>query len=283
MGRRNQKTLATESCIENTLTYGSYLMRLLDIAIARCKWLNLPDTIDERFLEFTLTTRANAVFFYDEDLGYLALPVILGGRLSPYGIPVDREAYAVNGYRKNLTQNDSVVIFNNYLHTSVLPSLMQYAKRLYDFDRIIDVNVRAQKTPVLLQGSDTQMLTLKNLYNKYDGNAPVIFGDKNLDISSLSVLKTNAPFVAEDIYRLKTKIWNEALTFLGISSVNTEKKERLITDEVADQQGDTFASRFSFLKSREQACREINRMFGLSISVEFNDALAFLPPVESES
>ena len=106
---------------------------------------------------------------------------------------------------------------------------------------------------------------------QYEGNYPVIFGDSNLDIKSLSVLKTDAPFVSDKIYDLKVKIWNEALTYLGISNINTTKKERMITDEVIRNQGGTIASRYSRLESRRRAVKKINKMFGLNITVDYRE------------
>jgi hypothetical protein len=146
-----------------------------------------------------------------------------------------------------------------------------FARRLSNLDRIIDVNANAQKTPVLIRASEKQRLTMMNLYKEYDGNAPFIFGDKNLDLNDLSVLKTDAPYVADKIYTLKTQIWNEALTYLGISNVNITKKERLITDEVQRNQGGTIASRYSGLDARKQAADKINKMFGSNIEVEYRE------------
>jgi hypothetical protein len=163
-----------------------------------------------------------------------------------------------------------------------------FSNRLYEMDRIIDVNVRAQKTPVLIRVNDSQRLTLQNVYMKYDGNQPVIFATKDFDPDSVSVLKTEAPYIADKIYQLKTQYWNEALTYLGISNVNYTKKERLITDEVTRNQGGTLASRYSRLEARRQACDEINRMFPeLNISVDYREDLQvdseFLKTVEGES
>ncbi len=106
---------------------------------------------------------------------------------------------------------------------------------------------------------------------KWDGNEPFIFGDKNLNPNSLKVLKTDAPYVADKLYQLKTEIWNEALTYLGISNVNYQKKERMITDEVMRAQGGVIASRYSRLESRRKACHEINKMFGLNIEVNYRE------------
>lgn len=269
MGRR--KTNFDESANMNNRTYGEYLTRLTELSVAMFEWKNLPDTIDPRFLELTLFSDGQAVFFKDEVMGYLALQCTVNGRLNVYRIPIKRRAYAVNGYQRQLDDKNSVIIWNNYLHTNSILTVRNYAKRLYNLDRIIDVNANAQKTPVLVQGTEQQRLTLLNVYQQFDGNAPVIFGDKNLDINSLKVLQTNAPYVADKLYQLKTQIWNEALTYLGISNLNVQKKERLVSDEVIRSMGGVIASRYSRLQARREACDAINRMFGLDISCDFRD------------
>ena len=270
MGRR-KKTFFDESLVGNNLTYRQYFNRLLELSISMFEWKNLPDTVDPRFLEIALFSDGHALFFKDEVMGYLALQCTINGRLSVYRIPLNRRAHAVNGYQKNLTYKDSVIIWNNYLHTNSYLDVLQFSKRLYNLDRIVDINANAQKTPILIQGNERQKLPLLNLYKEYDGNAPVIFGYKNLDINGITVLKTDAPYVADKIYQLKVQIWNEALTYLGISNVNFMKKERMISDEVMRQQGGTIASRYSRLNARREAAEEINRMFGLDIEVNYRE------------
>lgn len=255
----------------NRGTYIQYLNRLTELSIAMFEWKNLPETIDERFLELTLFEDGHAIFFKDEEIGFLALQVVPGGRLDVYRVPIQRRAFSVNGYQRDLTKDNSVIIYNNYLRTNSILDVKMFSKRLWNLDRIIDINANAQKTPVLLQGTEQQRLTLLNLYKEYDGNSPVIFGDKNLDVNSLKALSTNAPYVADKIYELKTQMWNEALTYLGISNVSIQKKERLITDEIQRNQGGTIASRFARLEMRRKACKQINDMFGLDISVDFRE------------
>ena len=124
---------------------------------------------------------------------------------------------------------------------------------------------------MLVQGTEKQRLTLLNVYKEYDGNSPVIFGDTNIDLNSLKVLQTGAPYVSDKLYELKTQIWNEALTYLGISNVSFQKRERLISDEVIRSQGGTVASRYSRLTTRQKAAKEINKMFGTNISVDYRE------------
>ena len=271
MGRR-RKTNFEESLFMNNYTYMQYAYRLMELSISMFEWKNLPEGIDERFLEMVLFTDGHAVFFKDDELGdYLALQCLINGKLNVYRIPINRRAFAVNGYQKKLTDKDSVIIFNNMLHTNSWLDVKMFAKRLYNLDRIIDVNANAQKTPILIKGNEQQRLTLTNLYKEYDGNAPVIFADKSLDMNALQVLSTQAPYVADKIYQLKTQIWNEAMTYLGISNVSFQKRERMVSDEVTRSQGGTVASRYSRLNARRQACEQINKMFGLNIECDFRE------------
>ena len=269
MRRKTKDTQFCESAYMNNRTYLHYYNSLTELSLSMFEWKNLPATIDQRFLEMCLFSDGMCVFFEDDVLGYLCLQCMIGGKLNVYRIPMQRRAYATNGYNKELDGTNSVIILNNYLHTNSMLDVEMYSKRLYDLDRAIDVNAKAQKTPVLIQCDESQRLTMKNLYKQYDGNEPFIFGSKGLDANGLKVLQTGAPYVADKLYELKSQIWNEALTYLGISNTNVTKKERMISDEVIRNMGGTIASRYSRLESRRQAVEQINKMFNLNIEVNY--------------
>ena len=260
-----------ESALLNNRTYLQYYNRLLELAINMYEWKNLPDTVDERFLELTLFSDGMAVYFRDEILGDLCLQTMIGGNLDVYRIPMERTAYAANGYQVRLDPTNSVIIFNNYTHTNSMLDIELYARRLYNIERTIDVNVNAQKTPVMVIGSEAQRLTLKNLMMQYDGNEPFIYGDDKLNVNALNVLRLDAPYVADKLNILKRQIWNEALTYLGIENSNTEKKERLVTDEITSNLGGVEAQRFCRLNARRKAADQINAMFGTNITVDFRE------------
>ena len=269
---KSGKDQFNSSAIDNNLTYRQYLDRLTELSISMFEWRNLPTTVDARYIELQLFETGCMVYFDDDVLGNLCLNCLYNGQFDVYGNPISRRAYSkYNNYQKTLSPDNSVVIWNNYLHTNSIMQVIQYAKRLYNLDRIIDVNANAQKTPVLVQATEKQRLTMLNLYKEYDGNAPFIFGDKNLDLNLLKAISTGAPYVCDKIYQLKTQIWNEALTYLGISNINIQKKERLITDEVTRNQGGTIASRYSRLESRREAVKKINEMFGTNIEVNYRE------------
>ena len=267
------------SARDNMESYYYYIDRLTELSISMFEWVNLPDTVDERFLEMTLFTNGCAVYFNDDVLGNLALPVAINGQWNVYKIPIRRRAYSVNGYQNgDLTIDNSVMIYNNMIRTNSVRAVRMFARRLWDLDRSIDVNARAQKTPVLIQGTEQQRLTLLNAYKELDGNSPVIMADKDIDLRNgpISCINTEAPYVADKLYQLKAQVWNEALTYLGISNLNIQKKERLVADEVVRSMGGTIASRYSRLEMRRKAAEEINDMFGTDIEVNYREDFQML-------
>lgn len=277
MGRRKHTEFEL-SLRRNVNTKNFYFDRLTELAVSVFKWENLPPTVDSRYLEMCLFREGAAVFFKDDVVDdYLCLSVNRKGPFDVYGNPLRCRAYSrYNNYNCELTNQNSVIIYNNMMRTNSIRDINFFADKLYLIDRIIDVNINAQKTPILLQGTDKQRLTLLNLYKEYDGNTPVIFGTDSLNLEGIQSINTSAPFLADQLYALKTKIWNEALTYLGIANVSDQKKERMITDEVVRGMGGTIASRFSRLDKRREDAERINRMFGLDIKVSYKDISSVL-------
>lgn len=253
----------------NDYTFLDYFFRLQELYINMFEWKNLPDTVNERFLELTLFEYGYAVYFNDEELGNLALTCTIAGRLNIYREPIYRRAYGVNGYQKELTENDSVMIYNNYLRQPAALTILLYAKRLSEIERTIEVNVKAQKTPILIRCDEHELKTMREAYKQYTENSPLVIASKNTDLQSFDVLKTDAPYVADRLETLKRQIWSEALTYCGIENTVSEKKERLVTDEVSSNLGSTYAQRYVALNARRMAAKQINDMFGTNIEVDF--------------
>lgn len=297
MGRKNvvrnyplnntQNRMFLGTAIENRMNHDIYLARLIELSSSMFDWQNLPDTCDVRTMELSLLGSGKAVFFKDDALdAYLTLYVDTAtSGFDVYGNPKQRVARSrYSNYHYKLDQSNSVMIYNNYLRSPSVLQLVQFADRLGKIDEIIDINVKAQKTPVLILCDEKSRLTMKNLYMKYDGNQPFIFADRSMNPNEFTVLKTDAPYVAADLYELRNQIWNDALTYLGISNVSYQKKERLISDEVSRNMGGTIASRYARLNERQKACKLINEMFGLDVWCEykedFNDVLLEVPDDE---
>ena len=260
-----------DESIDEANSFIKYRDNLMQLGMSMIGWENLPDTCNERYIEKTEYFKGATVFFKDDDIGYLCLPVIFNGPFDIMDEPDRRQAYSRSGYRKNLTKEDSVIIWNNYLRKPSCYTVNHYARRLADLENAIDVNCKAQKTPVLITCSENQRMTMINLYKQYEGNYPFIFGEKDLDVKGIKCINTGAPYVADKMFQIKMQVWNEALTELGISNISYQKKERLVSDEVIRNMGGTIASRYSRLEMRRQAVDKINKMFGLDIEVNYRE------------
>lgn len=250
--------------IINDATYLDYLDRLKMLAISLFEWENLDEIAGfgaSKFLERVLYKNGRACFIKDETKGFMVLKANPCDKFNIYYLPKKVECFSL-GYNKKYDFDDIVYIMNNLLEKPTFATLQLMAYRLFDTERTIDVNLTAQKTPVLIEGDHKTILTLKNVYMQYSGNTPFIFGNKQFDISNkLNVLKTDAPYLIDKLELHKHEIWNEALTFLGIDNANTDKKERLITDEVESNNELISYYLNCFYKTRKEACELINKKF----------------------
>lgn len=263
--------------LQNVRTFDYYFNRLSNIALAIYEWTDLPDTVDPRFLELSIYRNGMCLFFKDEVLDrFDALPCMIGGTFDTHNIPILRRAYAANGYQYECDNTNSVIIYHNYMHGVPLWDIEMFATRLADYQRTEDVNVRAQKTPIVTLADDDQKAAWENIILSYMGNVPLMLANKSLNPDALKVLKTDAPFTADKIEELRVQVWNDAMSYLGVSNVNVTKKERLITDEVQRNMGGVLASRYSPLEMRKMACEKINEMWGLKVDVKYReDILAY--------
>lgn len=271
MGRKNRNYFM-QSAIGNNTQYLYYYNRIMQLALSRFEYHNLPTTMDERFLEMQLIERGSALLFVDDVMGPLCLPFSYGGPLDIYQKPTVRRAYASNGYNTERSELDSVIIYNSRMRQPDMQAIRLFAYRLWNFDRIIDINCNAQKTPIIIQCDESGRLTMTNLYKEVDGNSPVVYVNKNLDLpNSLKVINTQAPFIAENILNIKKSVWDECMSYLGITTAGIYKAERVTSSEANNSGGATVASRWSPLAERQAAIEKFNRMFGLNITVNMRE------------
>ena len=261
--------------------YMSNLTRLLDIAMSVFEWEGLPEGVDERMLEFWLLTRGCVAFFYDEGFigstdapeGYAVLPAMVQGGFDLYGYPRNRTAYSINGYNRELDETNSVLVYNSDLRYPMYPTIALYAWRITNAEIALDMNIKNQKVSRVVMTDDKKKLSMKNIMDEYDDNVQNIFTTKNFNPADILQLDLSAPFVAQDVMDVRNQLWNQALTFVGVENVNTDKKERLVAGEVYGGMGAVEAQRFTRLNSRQWAADAINRTFGLDVSVEFKSGV----------
>lgn len=252
----------------NDLTFTDYYMRLELLAKSVFKWENLPNNMNEKWIEDFLFEEGRCAFFEDAKRGLMVSQCSHDGNLNNYSEPTFITPNGIDVQSSPLSVGkECVLIRNNDRMLPTKSTLILFAYRLAEISRTIDINVAAQKTPLTIVGNNKKLLTLKNTYNQYSGNEPLIVVDSGLDLESIKVLKTDAPMVFPELQQHKLAIWNECLTFLGINNANTEKRERLITEEVSANNEHIDLSADCFLKSRQRAAEEINRIFDCNITV----------------
>lgn len=253
----------------NDLTFTDYFYRIMLIARSIFKWNNLPNGIDEKWIERWLFTEGQCVFFKDKNFGYMIAKVTPNGEINFYDEPTKVRPYGTNYVGESLiNEEECVIIRNNDIMLPTAFTVKLFALRLADISRTIDINVHAQKTPNLIKCSERQKISLKQLYKQWNGNEPVIFASDELNDETFDVLDTEAPIVFDKLQIQKHEIWNECMTFLGINNANMNKRERLVDDEVQANNEQIMYCADVMLKARERACERINELFGLNISVE---------------
>lgn len=263
-----------ESLYNNQATYADYMNRLKKVATSIFEWVNLPDSMNARYLEETLFYYGMAALLKDENYGFINTRCASNGVINIYGLPTSLNCFSFDfsrskklytGVNLNSDEDDTcILVMNNWDRIPTVATIQLFAYRLYEAETTALTNIRAQKTPILITVDETQRLMMENMYSQYEGNRPVIFGDKKqLQDGVIKAIKTDAPFIADKVMDYKKEIWNEALTYLGINNIMINKKERLITDEANSNNELINMNLQSFLVPRIEACKQFNKKYGI--------------------
>lgn len=289
-----QEIRDAQTGIENTFTKWYFDIQQLYSSVFA--YSGMPLIVDMAQVEQWLMYRGSVAFFIDELIGPLILPYTTQGSLNQYGNPTTIRAYGMNGYQIYLNPDQYVIIYDNNMKISNINALRQYAIRLSQTDKVIDVNIAAQKTPILLTAqNEGQLNSLKLAYRKMATGQPVIAEIGNTVNAGVNALNTGAPMVFNELQNYKLNLLSEVLTFCGIPNRGDPKRERLITTEVSAINGHVVHERTNRLQTRQRAIDEINFKFGaygVNLSVDFanvdyniglNDEYVATPEKEGEN
>lgn len=258
------------------LTYNDYFYRLAMLAQSRYKWNGLPNGIEERHIERLLFSEGRCMFFHDDTVGWMVAKCAEAGSLNYYDDPTKLLPVATNFTPDTPEEYENgetaVLILNNDYARPTAHTIMLFAARLTELQRTADINIHAQKTPVILKTTEKQRLSAKSVYNQWNGFEPLIIADKAIDEGiTMEAIRIDAPVVFDKLTIERNKAWQECMTFLGIDNANTDKRERLVDDEVRANNQQIELSAHVMLKARQEAARQMSELCGCKITVELRD------------
>lgn len=120
--------------------------------------------------------------------------------------------------------------------------------------------------------------SFKKMFDQINAGQPGVFIDKNLfDEEGKPTWQTfaqdlRANFIAPDLLETMDKLERMFEQEIGIPNTGgTEKKERLITDEVNANNVSTYSKASVWLENLQTGCEEVNKKFGLDISIDWRE------------
>ena len=236
----------------------------------RFVWKNLPNNIDRDFIEKTIQEEGKIAFFNHPTYGLVATKCSEGD-INIYGKATNYLCYSDNNAIYEIVESSKCcIIRNNNLSLPSTMFILRYAQNLADIKKTKEVNRNALKTPLLLLCPENQRQTMLNLYEKYEGNSPVIFGNKNIGElleNNFKVLDTKAECNLDKLQDDFNAELSECLKFGGIN-ITPEKGERLISQEMECYNDLSNSCLGIYLTQRLEGIKELNKMFNCNVELE---------------
>ena len=260
-------------------------MNLYNLALDTFEWDGLPDTCNSRFLEMQLLIMGNACLYNDPSQGFQTLG-FMPMEFNIYGEPATGTAYGFFGQAKKVicyldgSYNDSanaVMCRDNISSYPMINFIITYADRLSDLMRSMDTAAWLLQLPYIVTCEQSQVNSFDQLFKKVGEHYPYIPVSDALNPDSINAINLNPNTdTLKTLWDQYRNIDNEIRTFLGIQNqCNSDKKERLIVDEVNSNNEITNDYLYLRLRQREDFCKKINAFFGLNVSVKVNKSREF--------
>ena len=284
--KRNTKNQNTQ--IENALTIGLYYTFLRRIAVDAWTFEGLPFDDDDIYRHANSILNENFVLgklggLWKENDFFVVGECIPSSALTWYG---GATKYQCQTFVKTTSKDISEVAtltaslspITNYDIVSIDGICRHYAALLYECDRCINVNLKAQNTPAILNAPDGQELTFANMYEEIAGHKPVVY---TRDMSPLKsqyddirqiVYQTPAPFVAGNVEQLKSMLMSDFMFMLGVNGRTQSKVAQVSSLEVMQDAPTLMVLRNSYEEARQNFCDQCNKKFGLNVKATFNDS-----------
>lgn len=281
---------------ENNIQWQDVFLRNFNMLVNMFEWEGMPETVNTEFLESVLLWDAQACVIFDENFkSYLGLPTVQSSNQNIYYQTNFYRAYSLNYTHKFLALNKytqpivdgivslaggtieaglwrGVVCFDNFMVYPVVNTLEIYTSKIVNAMRAIDVVQTQAKLPTIIETDEDNKLAIQQAISDIDTNVLAIYAGKNLAkaIKETKSFPTQfSPDLLDILWAHKNNIESEMLTVFGINNLNTnDKKERLLTDEINSNNQIINNNLATRLDQRKLFCDNLNRAFGLNVSVK---------------
>lgn len=247
----------------NQRTYVYYCDVMTKMALSRFRWLNLPPTCDERYLELTLVTQGIATIAFPRRMRgtFMSLQCTQQGAPNMYDRPIRWLAMGQNGTKFSCDRNNGVVVYDNTTRYPLMNGITQYANELTHLRITRRMNRLHQQIPFILTGPQEKQQDMSNLFKQVAGGEPAILVNDDIQQIDYQALSTGVQFIGEELAVDEQNIWSRIYTMLGVRST-TMKQERQTEDEIRAQESPSELVLESCLMERRKAAKELNERFG---------------------
>lgn len=262
----------------NNLSYIYYQNQLLLKLYSIFEIENLPEHWNEEYIKDNLF-REGVMFFVEHmEQVYLLNGGYYGINIYNFPTHINIQNVILGYFQREIGIDGELLYFNRVSggFLSVMPLIKRYALLLAQCDASINVSLMNSRLAHVFITDNTAMAeSIKKVYDDVSEGKPFVVVNKGgLEIPTDSAMFTNVKntYIANDILVTKRTIMNEFLTEIGIMNANTSKRERLNTDEVNANNGETLALCTLWLNTLNSCCEKANKLFqsmGYDLNVHF--------------
>lgn len=247
---------------------------IMCMAMSRFRWLNLPPTCNERYLEWTLTLQGVAtIAFPKKQPGvFYSTQAVQQGPYNIYDNPTKWESFGNNNWRFYCDHSNGVLIYDNISRYPIMEGIRLYAEELSRIRIMRNNNRMQQLMPFLLTGPQEKEQDMRNIYKQVAGGEPAVIATNGIEGIEIAAIKTDVPYLAHEINEDEENTWKQIYTMLGLANVPF-KAERQTEDEIAAQKSPTQLTLMSFLAERRRAADKLNKRFGNYLNKEIQVVL----------
>lgn len=250
----------------NQQLFNMFQNDLIELALSRFRWVGLPETCNERYLEWVLLTEGSATLAYpsltSETL--LSLKSVQQGASNMYDEPRSWRALGATG-KTNFMCNwtNGVWIWENSTRYPLMVKINIWARELADIMRTKQINRYHMRMPLVITGPQDRAFDVQNFYKNIANGEPFVLAYDNFsDIQTSATMPERArEYIGDKLQAEWSNTWDAIYRELGIDSMPF-KEERMIEDEVNSTMQPTELARLSPLTTRRAACDKLNARFG---------------------